>query len=225
MPDVAGESKAAAEKAAKAAKEAADLAAQKTKETYDLVIPAEIDWSRTWWPQPMKDGIHALQNGVGKSVNFVADTASSGVSMAGNMATSGVSMVGQGASNMSFTPRAGGGAGAWMPIGSSGNLDTRTKDEVGVWLEANNLANLKDAFVKAEVDGAAMIGLVESWKKDPIGFATYAETHLGCKGAGDSMKLGAAINRIYSYSWPAKEAPAQEAAPAPAAALAAETGV
>jgi hypothetical protein len=50
--------------------------------------------------------------------------------MAGNMATSGVSMVGQGASNMSFTPRAGGGAGAWMPIGSSGNLDTRTKDEV-----------------------------------------------------------------------------------------------
>lgn len=44
MPDVAGESKAAAEKAAKAAKEAADLAAQKTKETYDLVIPAEIDW-------------------------------------------------------------------------------------------------------------------------------------------------------------------------------------
>lgn len=39
------------------------------------------------------------------------------------------------------------------------------------------------------------------------------------------ITTGAAINRIYSYSWPAKEAPAQEAAPAPAAALAAETGV
>jgi hypothetical protein len=229
MPDVAGESKAAAEKAAKAAKEAADLAAQKTKETYDLVIPAEIDWSRTWWPQPMKDGIHALQNGVGKSVNFVADTATSGVSMAGNMASSGVSMVGQGASGMSFTPRAGAGAGAWMPMGSSGNLETRTKDEIVVWLEANSLSNLKDAFLKAEVDGASMVGLIESWKKDPIGFATYAETHLGCKGAGDSMKLGAAINKVYSFQWPVKETPqaapaAPQAAPAPAAESAA-TGV
>ena len=28
----------------KAAKEAADLAAAKTKETYDLLIPAQIDW-------------------------------------------------------------------------------------------------------------------------------------------------------------------------------------
>ena len=44
MPDVAGQSKEAAEKAAKAAKEAADLAAAKTKETYDLLIPAQIDW-------------------------------------------------------------------------------------------------------------------------------------------------------------------------------------
>lgn len=44
MPDVAGESKAAAEKAAKAAQEAAAEAARKSKEAYDLVIPAEIDW-------------------------------------------------------------------------------------------------------------------------------------------------------------------------------------
>ena len=44
MPDVAGDAKAAADKATKAAQEAAELAGQKTKETYDLVVPAEIDW-------------------------------------------------------------------------------------------------------------------------------------------------------------------------------------
>ena len=44
MPDVAGDAKAAADKATKTAREAAELAGQKTKETYDLVVPAEIDW-------------------------------------------------------------------------------------------------------------------------------------------------------------------------------------
>jgi hypothetical protein len=42
----------------------------------DMSRSRTLGRSRTWWPQPMKDGIHALQNGVGKSVNFVADTAS-----------------------------------------------------------------------------------------------------------------------------------------------------
>lgn len=45
MPDVAGDTKAAADKAAKAAQEAAAEAARKSKEAYDLVVPAEIDWS------------------------------------------------------------------------------------------------------------------------------------------------------------------------------------
>lgn len=215
--DVAGQSKEAAEKAAKAAKEAADLAAAKTKETYDLLIPAQIDWSRTYWPQPMKDGIHALQNGIAKGVNTVADGASQGVSMAGSGLSSGLDMAGNAAGGLvSAVPGVPGGFTPRMPggFGNTGNIETRSKDEISAWLSANKLEHLKDSFIKAEVDGAAMMGLMESWKKDPIGFASYAEKNLGCKAAGDAMKLGAAMNKIYSHAWTTVEKPAEAPAPA-----------
>ena len=44
VANMGGDAKAAADKAAQAAADAAALAAAKTKETYDLVIPAQIDW-------------------------------------------------------------------------------------------------------------------------------------------------------------------------------------
>lgn len=233
MPDVAGESKAAAEKAAKAAQEAAAEAARKSKEAYDLVIPAEIDWSRTIYPQPVKDGLHAVQNGIGKGVNMVGDAASSGVGMVGNVATSGVGMVGNAAGAVggavSGTPRAGGGAGSWgLPQMGGGNIEGKTVDEVGRWLDANNLGHLKPTFTSQQIDGAALSGLVDTWKKDPIGFANHAESKLGCKTSGDSFKLGTALNHVYQHDWSAAEAPKpaaeapKAAAAAPAAAPAAE---
>jgi len=226
MPDVAGESKAAADKAAKAAQEAAAEAARKSKEAYDLVIPAEIDWSKTIYPQPVKDGLHSIQSGIGKGVNMVGDAASTGVGMVGNAASSGVGMVGNAAGAVggavSGTPRAGGG-GSWMPTMGSANLETRTADEVGKWLEANSLGHLKPTFSSQQIDGAALSGLVDTWKKDPIGFATHAEKNLGCKVSGDSFKLGNALNKVHFHDWSAVEAPKpaaeapKAAAPAPAA--------
>ena len=97
--------------------------------------------------------------------------------------------------------------------------------KISAWLSANKLEHLKDSFIKAEVDGAAMMGLMESWKKDPIGFASYAEKNLGCKAAGDAMKLGAAMNKIYSHAWTTVENSAEAPAPAAPASAAPASGV
>ena len=41
--------------------------------------------------------------------------------------------------------------------------------QIGKWLEDNKLEHLKAPMAKADIDGAALMGLYDTWKKDPAG--------------------------------------------------------
>jgi len=195
-----------------AAKAAAEESALKAKQTYDFVVPAKIDWSKTCWPKPMVDAIHLAQDTIATGVNTAGELASKGVNSVGDVASSATGAVTGAVSGGDRahpkTPRQ---TQSWhLPFSAGGDspevLESKGVEEVGQWLDDNAIGHLKAQFAKQKQDGRAIMTLVYMWRDNKIGTVQYCETSLKLE-PHDALALGKALNDMHAYTWASPPAP------------------
>ena len=94
---------------------------------------------------------------------------------------------------------------------SGGNTTLRSKlaklskDHVSDWLAYNGLHSYRLGFQSNEVDGHALLALLELWKADKSGFLKFAQDSLGVKAPGHALRLASVLEDLHSYKFEESE--------------------
>jgi len=199
-------------------KAAAEESAKKAKETYDYVVPAKIDWSKTCWPTPMVNAIHTAQDAIATGVNTAGELASKGVNSVGDVASSATGAVtgavGGGDQSSRAAPKTPRQHQSWhLPFSTGGDspevVQSKSVEEVGQWLDDNGLGRLKPDFAKQKHDGKALSALVIMWRDNKKATMDYCQESLKL-AEHDALALGTALHDLHNYTWVIPEPPKTE---------------
>jgi hypothetical protein len=70
------------------------------------------------------------------------------------------------------------------------------KDAVSSWLCSNEIRIYASEFQAHEVDGKALLGLIDLWKADKAGFLKHARDSLGIDTAGHALRLASMLQDV-----------------------------
>ena len=74
-----------------------------------------------------------------------------------------------------------------------GNL---SKDQVAEWLSVNGVRIYEVEFLSHELDGKAILGLIDLWAANKSEFLNYAQNSLGISAPGHALRFASLIEGV-----------------------------
>lgn len=83
-----------------------------------------------------------------------------------------------------------------LSVTEKAKIGSLTKDQVSEWLSTNGIRIYDVDFEALELDGSALLGLIDLWNSNKIQFLEYARESLGIAAPGLALRFASLIDGV-----------------------------